>query len=198
MIFKKIFTNTSSILFQICLLGFVVSDNSTIGDSIIEDVSEVSETNLDVDSGDQVTRLQLFSTPLQFPISLPYRSNLNKFKYQFRRLLLFNVFSAFIYFIRSSCLWICKRIKGEGVARATGKINTFIHASQPEIGRRNRYTYAEHRQLFLSLFFSPLTLFANILYSFYISSSLSLSFFLFSLLSLLPPPLVDETRCTSV
>ncbi|XP_012346954.1 protein madd-4 isoform X4 [Apis florea] len=38
---------------QICLLGLVVSDNSTIGDSVIEDVSEVSETNLDADSGDQ-------------------------------------------------------------------------------------------------------------------------------------------------
>ncbi|XP_050482472.1 protein madd-4 [Bombus huntii] len=40
---------------QICLLGLVVSDNSTIGDSIIEDVSEVSEanSNLDTDSGDQ-------------------------------------------------------------------------------------------------------------------------------------------------
>ncbi|XP_029038021.2 protein madd-4 isoform X3 [Osmia bicornis bicornis] len=39
----------------ICLLGLVVSDNSTIGDSNIEDVSEVSEANnnLDVDSGDQ-------------------------------------------------------------------------------------------------------------------------------------------------
>ncbi|KOX70748.1 ADAMTS-like protein 3 [Melipona quadrifasciata] len=37
------------------LLGLVVSDNSTIGDSTIEDVSEVSETNsnLDADSGDQ-------------------------------------------------------------------------------------------------------------------------------------------------
>ncbi|CAK9806200.1 Protein madd-4 [Anthophora quadrimaculata] len=40
---------------HICLLGLGVSDNSTIGDSIIEDVSEVSETNnnLDTDSGDQ-------------------------------------------------------------------------------------------------------------------------------------------------
>ncbi|XP_043590534.1 protein madd-4-like isoform X2 [Bombus pyrosoma] len=40
---------------KICLLGLVVSDNSTIGDSIIEDVSEVSEanSNLDADSGDQ-------------------------------------------------------------------------------------------------------------------------------------------------
>lgn len=47
-------------LFQICLLGLVVSDNSTIGDSIIEDVSEVSEanSNLDTDSGDQVSQLQ--------------------------------------------------------------------------------------------------------------------------------------------
>lgn len=181
----------------------MVSDNSTIGDSIIEDVSEVSETNLDADSGDQVTRLQLFSpfsTPLQFPISLPYRSNLNKFKYQFRYYvnycyLTYTYSGIYIFYpILSLCLWICKRIKGEGVARATGKINTFIHASQPEIGRRNRYTYAEHRQLFFSPFFSPLTLFANILYSFYISSSLSLSLFLLSL----PPSLVDETRCTSV
>lgn len=40
---------------QTWLLGLVVSDNSTIGDSTIEDVSEVSETNsnLDADSGDQ-------------------------------------------------------------------------------------------------------------------------------------------------
>ncbi|KAK1136052.1 hypothetical protein K0M31_000621 [Melipona bicolor] len=46
--------------FQTWLLGLVVSDNSTIGDSTIEDVSEVSETNsnLDADSGDQVSQLQ--------------------------------------------------------------------------------------------------------------------------------------------
>ncbi|XP_076379649.1 ADAMTS-like no long nerve cord isoform X2 [Megalopta genalis] len=39
----------------ICLLGLVVSDNSTIGDSITEDVSEVSNTsnNLDADTGEQ-------------------------------------------------------------------------------------------------------------------------------------------------
>ncbi|CAL7946132.1 unnamed protein product [Xylocopa violacea] len=43
-----------SYLIFICLVGLVLSDNSTIGDSIIEDVSEVSETNnLDTDSGDQ-------------------------------------------------------------------------------------------------------------------------------------------------
>ncbi|XP_076230521.1 ADAMTS-like no long nerve cord isoform X4 [Nomia melanderi] len=39
----------------ICLIGLVVSDNSTIGDSVIEDVSEVTNTgnNLDADTGEQ-------------------------------------------------------------------------------------------------------------------------------------------------
>ncbi|XP_076668534.1 ADAMTS-like no long nerve cord isoform X2 [Andrena cerasifolii] len=45
---------TSYFIF-ICLLGLVVTDNSTIGDSSIEDTSEVINTdnNLDADSGDQ-------------------------------------------------------------------------------------------------------------------------------------------------
>lgn len=53
-------------MFQICLLGLAESDNSTIGDSVIEDVSEVSETNnnLNTDFGDQVSR----SDPLFYAI----------------------------------------------------------------------------------------------------------------------------------
>ncbi|XP_054005175.1 protein madd-4 isoform X1 [Hylaeus anthracinus] len=44
-----------SYLVFICLLGLVVSDNSTIGDSVIEDASEVTNTgnNPDADSGEQ-------------------------------------------------------------------------------------------------------------------------------------------------
>ncbi|XP_076631991.1 ADAMTS-like no long nerve cord isoform X2 [Colletes latitarsis] len=44
-----------SYLVFICLLGLVVSDNSTIDDSVIEDVSEVTNTgsNPDADSGEQ-------------------------------------------------------------------------------------------------------------------------------------------------
>ncbi|KOC68392.1 ADAMTS-like protein 2 [Habropoda laboriosa] len=53
--FFRILLTLVGYLSMICLLGLGVSDNSTIGDSIIEDVSEVSETNnnLDTDSGDQ-------------------------------------------------------------------------------------------------------------------------------------------------
>ncbi|XP_076177522.1 ADAMTS-like no long nerve cord isoform X2 [Ptiloglossa arizonensis] len=48
-------TMKKSYLVFICLLGLVVSDNSTIGDSVIEDVSEVANTgnNLNADSGEQ-------------------------------------------------------------------------------------------------------------------------------------------------
>lgn len=52
-------------LLQICLLGLVVSDNSTIGDhSITEDTSEISNigNNLAVDAVDQVKRFLLTFT----------------------------------------------------------------------------------------------------------------------------------------
>jgi len=51
-------------LLQICLLGLVLSDNSTIGDhSMIEDTSEINTGNLAVDPVDQVKR---FSSPSLF------------------------------------------------------------------------------------------------------------------------------------
>lgn len=61
------------ILLQICLLGLVVSDNSTISDrSITEDTSEVSNigNNPAVDAVDQVKRL--FLTSVLYRSQLPY------------------------------------------------------------------------------------------------------------------------------
>lgn len=143
----------------------MVSDNSTIGDSIIEDVSEVSETNLDADSGDQVTRLQLFSpfsTPLQFPISLPYRSNLNKFKYQFRyyvKLLLFNVHVfRHLYILPDSILVLVDLQENKGGGRCSRyRKNKHLYSCQPTGNRSQKPLHLcwTSPTLFFSLFLSP-------------------------------------------
>lgn len=119
----------------------MVSDNSTIGDSIIEDVSEVSETNLDADSGDQVTRLQLFSpfSPFNFQfLSLIVRilTNLNINFVQERRLLLFNVHVfRHLYILPDSILVNLQENKGGGHCY---RKNKHLYSCQPTGNRSQK------------------------------------------------------------